>query len=120
MMMINGYNSSLWGISITIYTAIVLIVDIKLAIHTKYWTSFNVIALTLLSFIIYICYMIISNFLKGLNTISTPVALLTFVQFYMSIILAVGCIFMFDLCVLRALFLFKITLIDLIRWLQVY
>ena len=36
MMVIQGYNSSLWGISITIYTAVVIVVDLKLAIFTKY------------------------------------------------------------------------------------
>ena len=84
MLVVQGYNSSLWGVSITIYTAIVIIVDLKLAIHTKYWTSFNVIALVIFSLIIYIAYLIISNFIAG-KVFSTPLALLTFTHFYLVI-----------------------------------
>ena len=98
MMVIQGYNSSLWGISITIYTAVVIVVDLKLAIFTKYWTSFNVIALVVFSLVIYIAYMIISHFIAG-KVISTPLALLTFAHFYLVIILAVGTILLYDIFV---------------------
>ena len=110
MLVVQGYNSSLWGVSITIYTAIVIIVDLKLAIHTKYWTSFNVIALVIFSLIIYIAYLIISNFIAG-KVFSTPLA-----HFYLVIILAVGTILLYDLLMERLCFMFKANLTDLIRW----
>jgi phospholipid-transporting ATPase len=51
-----GYNSDLWYYSITMYTAVIFIVDTKLAIQTRYWTWMNAVAMLLLSIGIYILY----------------------------------------------------------------
>jgi hypothetical protein len=36
---IDGHDTDLWVFSLTIYTIIIFVVDMKLAVYTKYWTN---------------------------------------------------------------------------------
>ncbi len=39
-----GHVADFWMFSITIYTAVILVVNIKLAIYTQYWTILTVVS----------------------------------------------------------------------------
>lgn len=69
--------------SLTVYSSIIFIADLKVAIHTKYWTWFNVIALTLCSIFVYFIYVIISNFITGTMMEYTPFVLLKTGNFWL-------------------------------------
>lgn len=59
--------------SITAYTAVIFIVDIKISIYTKFWTWINVFVLMICSIGIYIAYFFISNYFPGTYSQYTPI-----------------------------------------------
>lgn len=56
-----GQMSGMWVYSISIYTTIILVVDLKIALHTKYWTILSICVLLGTSLLIYIAYVFISS-----------------------------------------------------------
>ncbi|CAD8196188.1 unnamed protein product [Paramecium octaurelia] len=82
-----GESSSLAPFSLTVYSCIILIADLKIAIHTKFWTWFNFISITFLSILLYIIYVIISNFWPGTMMEYTPFTMVGTPHFWLSIIL---------------------------------
>lgn len=59
-----GNNADLWVFSISVYTSIILIVDLKIALNTKYWTMLSIIVLVCSGLLIYIGYVFISSEIK--------------------------------------------------------
>jgi len=57
----SGVVVDLWLFSISIYTAIIVIVDMKLALNTQYWTTLYVAIITLSSLVLYIAYIWLSS-----------------------------------------------------------
>ncbi|CAD8136462.1 unnamed protein product [Paramecium pentaurelia] len=96
---INGQNAGFATLSITTYTAIIFIVDIKIALYTKFWTCVNVITLVLFSVGIYIAYFFISNFFRGTYSEFTPFYLIQSPNFYLIIALLNSIVFIFDLVI---------------------
>ena len=58
---VNGYSPDVWYLSITLYTGILLQVDIKICVMTRTWTVFNFIALVAFSLIIYLIFVFIGD-----------------------------------------------------------
>ncbi|CAK84558.1 unnamed protein product (macronuclear) [Paramecium tetraurelia] len=88
----NGFPGGLAAFSLTVYSSIILIADLKIAIHTKYWTWFNFICITFLSVLLYIIYVIISQFWPGTLMEYTPFTMVGTPHFWLSIILIGGII----------------------------
>jgi formate/nitrite transporter FocA (FNT family) len=52
-----GHQADLWMVSITIYTVVILINNIKIAMHVRHWTGlflFSVIGCSLAPYLIYV------------------------------------------------------------------
>jgi hypothetical protein len=71
MMNEKGYNSDMWIIGITTFSAAIVIVTFKLSTHTKFWSVFLFIAISFLSLFIYLAYMWISNYSLSEHVIGT-------------------------------------------------
>eukprot|EP00828_Plagiopyla_frontata_P002828 TRINITY_DN1061_c0_g2_i1.p1 TRINITY_DN1061_c0_g2~~TRINITY_DN1061_c0_g2_i1.p1 ORF type:complete len:700 (+),score=100.13 TRINITY_DN1061_c0_g2_i1:454-2553(+) len=93
----SGVTFDLWGMSITYFTEIFIVVNVKLAIHTRHWQIFHWVTLSILSFGIYLIYFFISNYISSGDVQNTPLVLLTSFQFYGSIIVCCGGWFIVDL-----------------------
>ena len=91
-----GYTGDLWTFSITYFTTIILLVDLKLAINTTYWICLNWIALIPLSFCLYFAYFFVSNYLSSTWAYMTPINLITVMHFYGSVLLGLFCFFLID------------------------
>ncbi|CAD8112753.1 unnamed protein product [Paramecium primaurelia] len=83
----SGESSSLAPFSLTVYSCIILIADLKIAIHTKFWTWFNFISITFLSILLYILYVIISHFWPGTLMEYTPFTMVGTPHFWLSLLL---------------------------------
>ena len=61
-----GQMIDIWYVSITTYTAIILIVDLKLALHTKTWTWINWMSILVFSVGIYLLFVWVGDLLPSL------------------------------------------------------
>ncbi|CAK55960.1 unnamed protein product (macronuclear) [Paramecium tetraurelia] len=114
---IEGQNAGFATLSITAYTAIIFIVDIKIALYTKFWTCVNVITLLLFSVGIYIAYFFVSNYFRGTYSEFTPIYLIQSPTFYLIIALLNCIVFIFDLVINAVLHEFYSTETDkIIKW----
>ena len=58
----DGHNSDLWIISLTIFSAIIIISNMKLAMHVKHWTRLLIFSMIFTSFVPYIGFLWVTNF----------------------------------------------------------
>lgn len=72
--------------SITLYSAVIIVVDVKLAVHTHLWTLANAIALFVFSILLYYGYVVISEYL-GTQVADTPLTLMRSPNYWLVIIL---------------------------------
>ena len=79
----DGQMVDLWYISITVYTCIILIVDLKLALHTKTWTWINWFSILFLSIGIYVAFVYFGDQLTFFKSYNTAARLYTSPLFYM-------------------------------------
>ena len=79
----DGQMIDLWYISITVYTAIILIVDIKLALHTKTWTWLNWVGILVFSVGIYVGFVFLGDKLPAFKSYNTVDSIKNSPLFYM-------------------------------------
>jgi phospholipid-translocating ATPase len=74
----------------------VLIVSLKLALYTQYWTIVNIIALFGLSLFIYYMYILISDDISSAWTYKLAISILSTPHFHLGLLLIIGFVMMFD------------------------
>jgi len=109
----NGYNSDMWYFSIAMYTAVILIVDLKLATFTRYWTTLSAAAIVITSLGFYFAYVWIANSVSSFNVYETADSLFSSQQFYLSVLLSVGVVFTVDMTYVFLRSEYKATVSDL-------
>jgi uncharacterized membrane protein len=57
-----GYNGDLWMSSVIIFTIVIIVLTIKLAMHIRHWTKMMLFAITICSLAPYLIYIWISNY----------------------------------------------------------
>lgn len=67
-----GYTTGLWALSLIQFTAIILMVDLKIAFCTKSWTVFNYVAFWFTSIFFYFAFMVASEYFTDSNAHGTP------------------------------------------------
>lgn len=85
-----GQNINIWYLSITIYTSIIIIVDLKLLVNTNYLTIFVIFSVFVLSLALYIGYSWIADNIFTFKIYKTMEMLVTSPIFYLSIGLVIG------------------------------
>ena len=93
-----GHVHSLWSVSITAFTCIIVVVNLKLAIHTVYWNYLHLISILGLSIGVYFVFILVYDHMRGpggpggaAGTAGT-VAVLIQTWYYWGSILAVSCL----------------------------
>jgi len=96
-----GYTADHWVRSITQFSAIILIVNFRVCLSGRHFTLYNIL-FVVFSILIYIAYVVFSNYFSYSKSQGVLYGLVVFPQFYLSfILLAVfqfvvdyGCVFM--------------------------
>lgn len=83
----NGHNSDLWICSITIYSIIIVLTSIKIAMHVRHWTSIFFISLIVCSLAPYLIYVWISNYALSQYVEGTVIMCFTDIFTYCVVIL---------------------------------
>ena len=86
----------MWSFSITYFTTIILLVNLNLAINTTYWIFLHWIAFIPLSFMLYVCYFFVSNYLSSTWAFMTPIILIRVMHFYLTVVLGLLFFFLVD------------------------
>ena len=92
----SGYSPDLWVFSISIYTCIIFLVDIKIALNTQYWTLIGLAVIICTSLLLYICYVFISSEIEQFAVYQTADSAFSTADFYFLIFFTVGVVTIFD------------------------
>lgn len=93
----SGLNGDLWSLSVTSFTAVYFIVTLKLMNFIRFYTYIHLIALLVLSFLVYYGYMWISNYVEYSHTYATIVTVHKSPLFYLTVLLCIGMTFVVDM-----------------------
>lgn len=96
----DGHTADIWFVSILNYTAVVLVVDLKLGMHTKTWTWLNWISIIVLSVLIYLSFTFVGEYLPFFNSNHTVLTLYKTWHFYLLQLLLLITAYLFDQVVL--------------------
>jgi magnesium-transporting ATPase (P-type) len=96
----DGYMADMWFVSILNYTTIVLVVDLKLGMHTKTWTWMNWFSLLFLSLAIYFGYTFVGDILSFFNSNYTVSVMYSSPHYWLLQGLFVVGAFLYDQCAL--------------------
>lgn len=96
---LDGYTNDLWLLSIYLYSCLILVVDLKLALYTQAWSIFFIIALVVTSLVFYFMYILISSEISSLQVFATSFMLYQSPSFYFLMFLNVGFVCLFDLVI---------------------
>lgn len=58
----NAYNNDIWSFSVTSFTAVIFIVNLKLMVQERYFTWINLFSVFVLSFGVYFTYIWATNY----------------------------------------------------------
>ena len=96
----HGEDIDLWFLSITVYTVIILVVDIKILFFTRYFTSYSILSIFVFSIGIYIVYFFVADFINVFFVYKTALAILSSPLFYLTVLLMMGTAIIFDILIL--------------------
>lgn len=91
-----GINSDYWLVSLTIYTSVIFVVTFKLGTHTKFWSIFLLLAITITSIGFYVLHMWLTNFTLTNNIYGTTVVAWSSVKCYLVVLLCVCIVLLVD------------------------
>ena len=111
----NAWNNDIWTFSVTSFTAVIIIVTLKLMVTERYFTWVNLVSIFVLSLGIYFCYIWASNFTGFSNTYETMQVLFSSSQYYLTIGLCVTLCYGIDIFIRSLEFEFKTTPTDFLR-----
>lgn len=111
----DGQTSDLWIFSITSFTSIIFIVNLKLMVQMKYFTRQNFVAIIVLSIGIYYAFMWVCNYLTASNTYATILEMHLSPLYYLAIGLCVALCFCVDLFIRAFFFNVLTTPVDFLR-----
>lgn len=94
---LDGYNNDFWSVSITLFTVIILCVNVQLGLYTYNWTIIFFFTFSVLSIFIYFAYVWFSNFIQYFTIYQTAVQLFSSFNYYGSIFLVVASMLIFEL-----------------------
>ena len=91
----NGYTEDLWFVSVTSFTSIIIIVNMRLFLFQKYHTLANFLFLFICSFGLYFAYIWISNIIPD-DVINLAIVLFSSPIFYLTVLLTSTFTFIID------------------------
>lgn len=77
----------MWLMGLTVFSAAIVVVTFKLSTHTKFWSVFLFVAVSLLSVFLYVVYMWISNYKLSYHIVGTTFIAWTTAECYFVVLL---------------------------------
>lgn len=96
----SGWDINLWFVSITMFTIIIFVVDIKILFFNKHFTWIFFVSVFIFSIGIYIAYFFIADFIQVFAIYKTVQALISSPIFYLNVILVIGVAVLVDMLIL--------------------
>ncbi|CAG9311668.1 unnamed protein product [Blepharisma stoltei] len=81
----DGLNHDLWSFSITSFSCVILIVNLKLSLHTRHWTVYSVFSICILSLLLYFGFILVYDSLTELPDYLSIFQIIESPYFYLSI-----------------------------------
>lgn len=100
MLSSNGYNTDLWSFSVSYFTGIMIVVELKIAMHTRYWVELSWLFLLPFSICLYVLYFFVSNWIFLGYVQGVAMMLIYSFTFFGTCILGIGLMFVIDLTIL--------------------
>ena len=95
----DGLNGDLWNYSVATFTAIVLIVTLKMMVYTRVYNWLHWVAILVTSVGFYLSYVIISNYFSFSKTHLSIIVILSSPLFYFAVLLTTGFLILLDFCI---------------------
>jgi magnesium-transporting ATPase (P-type) len=92
----NSYEIGLYLVEISVYTSVIIVVTIKIAVNVKTWSPILVIGFLVPSLGLYFVWTFLQGFVEEMVSYHSIINLLTMPSFYAIQILCVGGMFAFD------------------------
>ena len=92
----NGHNADFWVFSITSFTCVIFIVNLKLALHTRLWNRIHILSISILSIGLYVIFMIIYDIYSPTPSRGSVLQIISTPYFYVIIIVVVALVFICD------------------------
>lgn len=96
----HGEDLDLWFLSITVYTVVIFVVDVKILFFTRYFTWYSIVSIFVFSLGIYFLYFLLADFIKIFYVYKTALTILSSPIFYLTLFLMTGTAIIFDTLVL--------------------
>jgi hypothetical protein len=112
-----GKSQDFWYFSITLYTSIILVVDLKLAIYTRYWTILSALTMIILSLFLYFGYIYVSDNIADLELFQSAKEVATTSDFYLIVFFNCGLIYLLDMTYLYVKAHYYTSLVDYFQYL---
>ncbi len=90
----------IWWLSITIYTVIIVVVDIKIMFFTRFFTTYSILSIFVFSFGLYILYFFVADLIEVFFIYKTAMSIITSPIFYLTILLMIGTSMLIDVFIL--------------------
>jgi hypothetical protein len=91
-----GYGGDMWIIGLTVFSSAIVVVTFKLSTHTKFWSVFLFIAVSILSLAMYVGYMWISNYKLSEHVVGTTYVAWTTAECYFLVLLCLVVVLTID------------------------
>ena len=111
----NGKLPGLWFLSVDLYTNILIIVTVTLLITTKFHTWIHFAILGIVTFLAYILFLIIVEYIDIFNSVGTMKATFNSSVLWMNVFLICGTCGLIDFFILSFYFIFKPNTISILR-----
>ena len=106
----DGYETNLWVISVCLFTNILIVVSADLIIMTKYHTYINWILIAVLTFVLYILFLLMVHRFPAFNSMATMTVTFDSLLVWINFIFVFMVCFIIDLFILSFNVLFKQSL----------
>ncbi|KAL4486127.1 hypothetical protein ABPG72_012180 [Tetrahymena utriculariae] len=115
----DGLSTDLWNFSLIIFTSIILVADMKIAMFTRYWTWITYFTFIFSSLILYFAFLLGSQSIQTSEVWLTPFQMFQNSQFYFILFQTCGIILAFDMTVfVSRQFLTKQRILGYMRFLK--
>jgi magnesium-transporting ATPase (P-type) len=110
-----GSTTEMWTFSVTSFTAMMFVINLKLIVESRYFTYLNAIAIFPAALLLYIAFMWASNYLEFMKTEAAIVELHSSSGFYLTVLVCVVLAFAIDFSIMAYRVLIKQTPADFLR-----
>lgn len=91
-----GHNADFWVFSITSFTCIVFLVNVRIALYSRVWTTLHIVSIVVLSIVLYLLFMVTYDYVSPTAARGSVVQIYSTPYFYVILITILILSFVFD------------------------